>query len=389
MRIRVALSVLLLVVVGCKKEPVAVAPVDAAPPPAASSAEPPPPPVTPWCDRAACDDKCTCGEASACTAGKCVRDAAWKVEELALGAGTFACARYTNGKVQCAGKNAMAQLGRGTRTSPTAVNPPDESPASVKGVTDATRLVAGTAHACALVKDGHVWCWGTSKQGETGAGAFDESTTARVVADLDDATTLAAGYSHTCAIKKAGSVVCWGFNDRGQLGDGTKENRATPVVVQGLTGATRLALALHHSCALAAGGTVTCWGQRGGANGIAAPLPAVPKSDLLAVNQDEVCVGTGGKVSCYGPSMKKTLVPVPGFTDATYIAGGDGLFCAFKKNTSVTCGDWWAAADGAVTDKAKEARLVAVGGSFECIVAKDDTITCNEKLRPRAVIERL
>ena len=342
-------------------------------------------PVTPWCDPASCTDACTCGEASACTGGRCVRDAAWKIEEIALGRSSFGCARYTNGRVQCAGQNSLGQLGRGATTPGKRL----ESPASVTDVAGATRVVAGNAHACALAKDGRVWCWGSGENGELGSGTAQSSATPHLVAGLSDATALWAGNMHTCAIKRTGGVVCWGVNDRGQLGDGTKVNRASPVEVTGVAGATKLALASYHSCAVAKDGLVLCWGQRGAPNsGLAAPL-GVPKSDLIGASQDELCVGAAGKVSCFGPSMTKTLALVPGFTDATQLSGGDGLICALRKNGTVTCGDWWAAADGKVTDKATEAHGLAVGGAFECILGKDDLVSCNGALPTKTVIEQL
>ncbi|MDB5216617.1 MAG: regulator of chromosome condensation [Myxococcaceae bacterium] len=358
---------------------------DAAASTGAASVAAPVEPVIPRCDESTCSDKCTCGETGTCKGGHCAREPEWKIEELALGAGSFGCARYTNGRVQCAGQNALGQLGRGMRTP----NTKNQSPATVKEVADATRIVAGAAHACALAKDGRVWCWGSGANGELGSGTAEGSSTPRLVAGLADATALWAGNTHTCAIRKSGAVACWGVNDRGQLGDGTKENRSSPVEVKGVAGATRLALAFYHSCAVAKDGLVLCWGQRGApVGGVAVPL-GVPKSDQIGASQDELCVGAAGKVSCFGPSMNKTLTLVPGFTDATQLSGGDGLMCALRKNGTVTCGDWWAASDGKVTDKSADARALAVGGSFECIVGKDDHVACNAALPTKTVIEQL
>jgi hypothetical protein len=379
------LSCCFLGLLACSKKE---APSAAVPPDAAASASvvvAPAAPVIPRCE-ASCSDGCTCGETAKCTAGACVRGAEWKIEELALGAGaTFGCARYSNGRVQCAGQNASAELGHATATGKTT----KQSPALVPDVTDATHIALGDHYACALVKDGHVWCWGASEKGETGAGTFEASAPPRAVTGLSDATVLSAGNKHACAIRRGGSVVCWGLGDRGQLGDGAKANHASLVEVKDVAGATSLALATYHSCAVAKDGAVLCWGQRGGANGVPAPLAGAAKSDQLGVSQDEVCVGTAGKVSCFGPSMAKTLTVVPGFADATQIAGSEGLLCAMRKGGTVTCGDWWGASDGKVGDRAKDARLLAVGGSWECVVGKGDHITCNAAMPTKTVIEQL
>lgn len=366
-----------------KKEAPAGGPTDAAP---SASVAAPSAPAIPRCEPASCSATCTCGETATCTGGQCVRGTEWKIEELALGAGgTFGCARYANGRVQCAGQNTSAELGYASATGKTT----NHSPALVPGVTDATRITLGDHAACALTKSGKVFCWGAADKGQSGAGTFDASPAPREVTGLSDAIALAAGSKHTCAIRREGTVVCWGLDDRGQLGDGAKANRATPVEVSGVTGATSVALATYHSCALAKDGAALCWGQRGGASGVAAPIPGATKSDLLGMGQDEVCVGAAGKVSCFGPSLSKTLVAVPRFADATQLAGSDGLLCALRKNAALTCGDWWAASDGKIADRATDARLFAVGGAWECAVGKDDKITCNAALPTKPVIEQL
>jgi hypothetical protein len=380
-----SLPLLLLAQLGCSKKetpPGAAAPDAAASASAVAAAAP----VIPRCEPTSCNDSCTCGETGKCTAGACVRGAEWKMEEVALGAGgTFGCARYANGRVQCAGQNVSAELGHATPTGKTQ----KQSPALVPEVTDATRLALGDHFACALAKDGRVWCWGASEKGETGAGTFEASATPRAVAGLSDAIALSTGTKHACAIRRGGSVACWGLDDRGQLGDGTKVNHAAPVDVKDVAGVTSLALATYHTCAIAKDGAVLCWGQRGGANGVASPLAGAKKADQLGVSQDEVCVGTAGKVSCFGPSMAKTLTLVPGFADATQIVGSEGLLCALRKDATVTCGDWWGASDGKVGDRAKDARLLAVGGSWECVVGKDDRIACNAALPIKSVVEQL
>jgi alpha-tubulin suppressor-like RCC1 family protein len=40
----------------------------------------------------------------------------------------------------------------------------------------ATALTVGTSHACAILTDASVWCWGTNRFGELGDGTFDTSS---------------------------------------------------------------------------------------------------------------------------------------------------------------------------------------------------------------------
>jgi hypothetical protein len=386
----------LFLVTGCKSAPApSEGATDAAPRASAASSAPsasPTPsasaaPATSACgEGAACSAQCPCGNHATCNGGKCEREAGWKVEELALGGGTFGCARYTNGQVWCAGQNAMAQLGRGTRAPDGTVG--YEAPAQVTGVTDAVRVAAGVSSACALVKDGHVWCWGLGGNGETGSGAFDVSPTAKAIDGLTDATGLGVGGSHACAIRRGGTVVCWGFNARGQIGDETTENRAKPTPVKGVTGATALALGLQHSCAGTTGNGVMCWGARGGPMGVAVHVTDFARDDAFGASQSDTCVGRGA-VNCFGPGFHTLPKPVAGFADATQIAGNNGVLCALRKGGRVTCGDWTKSVDGKVADRRADARLVAVGGSWECTVGKSERVVCNDAHPAKAVLEQL
>ena len=53
-------------------------------------------------------------------------------------------------------------------------------------------------------------------------------------AALSRATAVSAGGGHACALLANSTVKCWGSNRRGQLGDGTHTRRLTAVAVQSL-----------------------------------------------------------------------------------------------------------------------------------------------------------
>lgn len=399
MRARSVLAGLLFLVTGCKSAPVpSEGALDAAPkataastgsvavPVTASASAAAAPAPSPCGEGATCSAQCPCGTHAACNAGRCERETGWKIEELALGGATYGCARYTNGQVFCAGQNAMAQLGRGTR----AANGTSayEAPAQVTGVTDAVSLGAGVFSACALVKDGHVWCWGLGGSGETGTGALDVSTSAKPVIGLTDAVALGVGNSHACAIRRGGTVVCWGYNDRGQVGDETTENRNTPAAVKGVTGATALALGFQHSCAGTRSAGLFCWGARGGPMGVPVRVTDFGKDDHVGAGQSDTCVGSG-TVSCFGPAFHTLPKPVLGFTDATQLVGNGSTLCALRKGGRVTCGDWTKSVDGKVADRRADSRLVAVGGSWECTVGKSERVVCNDAHPAKAALEQL
>ena len=65
---------------------------------------------------------------------------------------------------------------------------------------------------------------------------------------------------HACAILDDGTVYCWGSNGAGELGNGTTTDSSTPVQALGISGgATSLAAGNGSTCALV-GGSLYCWG---------------------------------------------------------------------------------------------------------------------------------
>ncbi len=157
----------------------------------------------------------------------------------ALAAGAYhTCALLADGSVACWGENRFGQVGDGTRTQrPTAV--------AVTGLPGPARsLVAGASFNCALLADGGVSCWGSNEMGELGVGTRavpplsgrtppPPPPQGRVETLPGRATALVAAGNHACALLEEGSVWCWGANEYGQLGDGTLEERDRPVEWQG------------------------------------------------------------------------------------------------------------------------------------------------------------
>lgn len=127
----------------------------------------------------------------------------------------------------------------------------------------ARQVVSGVSHACALLSDGGVSCWGSNSFGELGRGlaadAHGEFSPARVILPRQ-ALALAAGEFHTCALLVGGLVECWGFNAWGELGVGDWNSRDRPSSVTLASPATLLAAGADHTCVVLASGEVQCWG---------------------------------------------------------------------------------------------------------------------------------
>lgn len=176
------------------------------------------------------------------------------------------CALANDGTVRCWGANTRGELGDGThRTSRAPVSVQKETGAPLTGV---IALSAGSAHTCAVLSGGNVWCWGNASNGATGSprpadnGAVQVKTATGVLAGI---TQIAAGAQYTCAIAGQNGVWCWGNNSTGQLGDGTTTQRAVAVPVRSgattLKNATAIAVSRgSHSCVVLVTGGIMCWG---------------------------------------------------------------------------------------------------------------------------------
>lgn len=116
----------------------------------------------------------------------------------------------------------------------------DKAPKAVPGATDVTQLDAEDALACALKKDGSVVCWGNNRYGQLGDGTTtDRPSKAEPVKGLSGVAAIGTGEDHACAVLKDNSVKCWGRNNRGQLGDATLKDSGAPVVAA-MVGAEKL-----------------------------------------------------------------------------------------------------------------------------------------------------
>ncbi|MFM8601503.1 MAG: RCC1 domain-containing protein, partial [Actinomycetota bacterium] len=129
----------------------------------------------------------------------------------------YSCAVLTVDSVSCWGRNQLAQLGRGSVTPAVTA-----APAAVSIGAPVSKVAAGRAFACALTTAGAVWCWGENSAGQVGdATAGSPRLAPAQVSNLGGtAVDLVAGGAHACAVLSTGDVRCWGDNTAGQLGLG-------------------------------------------------------------------------------------------------------------------------------------------------------------------------
>jgi hypothetical protein len=167
-----------------------------------------------------------------------------------------ACALLANGAVRCWGSNVDGQLG-----SPSTPQSGSSVPVTVGGIAGAVAVTAGAYHTCALLQDSTLRCWGRNDQSQLGDGTRNRSASPVRVNGITDAVAVSGGGVHTCAVLRDGTARCWGENEFGQLGDGTTNTASDPVQVAGVTTAVGVSAGWRHACAALADGSVRCWGQ--------------------------------------------------------------------------------------------------------------------------------
>lgn len=132
----------------------------------------------------------------------------------------------------------------------------------------------GPDHACGILRDGSVSCWGSDSNGQASPPSGG------------DFTAISAGDTHTCALRSGGAIVCWGSNVSGQSG--------APFG----SGYTAISSGANHACALHQSGFVNCWGSN--SRGQATP-PL--RTDFISVSArgDNACaMRQDGMVVCWG-----------------------------------------------------------------------------------------
>jgi cysteine-rich repeat protein len=202
--------------------------------------------------------------------------------QIATGYG-HSCALLDDSSVKCWGMNFYGQLGQsdalGRGEAPGQLG--DALPPIALGPNRrAERVFAAEVRSCAVLDDGTAKCWGSNASGRLGQGHDEdlgdgagELGAALPAIDLGAGrriVQLSTGSFHACALLDDQTVKCWGSNFTGQLGLGDRENRGDnvremgdalpPVDLGSGLSVASLAIGGSHSCALFDDGRVKCWG---------------------------------------------------------------------------------------------------------------------------------
>lgn len=226
------------------------------------------------------------------------------------------CLVTTTGNIKCWGGNDFGQLGDGT------VSTFKNTPVTVANISTAKQSAIGYNHACAILQNGSVSCWGDNNNGQLGDGTQTTRLQATPVTGLAaKVTQLALSYQSTCALLETGNVQCWGSNSHGELGlaDNKIVRKITPttITIGSNLKAKRLVAGKNHLCAISQNDSVYCWGNNDfgqlGQNDTVTRYQPVLVSALsgtvqqLETGVDHTCAARSNDVYCWGSNNKGQL----------------------------------------------------------------------------------
>lgn len=263
----------------------------------------------------------------------------------------------------------------------------------------------GSYHACVVLADGRVQCWGRNVKGALGSGTTGDADAPVDVVDLSGAPLsggqhVSAGALHTCAALDGGKVMCWGDNSYGQIGDGTTVTPPGPTEVEGLVGAAdpvvRVSVRHNTSCAVHSSGRLSCWGYNGYDElGLASSGSHV---DPTTVNGVQVrAVGAGDQHQCVIDPTRQALcwgsgavgqidnsllfnpapVAIAGFANASALTVGANHACIIDDTTQqVSC--WGSDSSGQRGEGLDGFAVIDVsaGRNHTCAVLEGGGVMC-------------
>jgi alpha-tubulin suppressor-like RCC1 family protein len=249
------------------------------------------------------------------------------VRQVAVG-GDFVCVLLDGGGVKCWGEGGDGALGYGnTNDIGDNERPSSISEVDLGGV--ATQITAGFQHACAIVGNGALRCWGSSTSGQLGyanTNTIGDNEPASFAGNVNvgvPVVQVTACGDETCIVSDSGGVRCWGQNIVGNLGYpnfmGNIGDNEPPSFLGDIplgAPAAQVACGVADACALTTAGNVRCWGdnafgQLGYGNTMTigdneAPSAAGDVSlggtaDAVVVGNTNACARlTDGRVRCWG-----------------------------------------------------------------------------------------
>ena len=146
------------------------------------------------------------------------------------------------------------------RDTPLAV---DWTPGRVE-IPPTLQIATSDRHACAVTKDGRLFCWGHGDDGALGLGSIRSVSVPTEVFFPGPAwpAQVAASVTHSCVRMTDGAVSCWARkNASGELGYGDQTGVFIPTKVTFPKSVAAVATGIGSTCVLATDGSISCWGD--------------------------------------------------------------------------------------------------------------------------------
>ncbi len=303
------------------------------------------------------------------------------------------CAIFSDHSLKCWGENGNGQLGLESKAQqgddPSEI---ENLPAVFLGDGRTVQKVSlGSQFTCALLDDGSVKCWGLGNYGQLG-----QENTSQIGISLDQmknlqpiklgqkAMDISAGSAHACAVLEDRSLKCWGYNSSGQLGYnhknniGDKVNSISTLVSVNLLGQAvkSVSLGQNHTCVLLMNNKIKCWGYNAqGQLGLESKinqgddpnemenLPYVytdlryPPKNIQAGNNFTCVLLDNDSVKCWGENNQGQLGQ-----DSNLSYGPNSGDMAVLKPINFGLG--------------RTVKSLSVGGSFSCALLDNDRVKC-------------
>jgi alpha-tubulin suppressor-like RCC1 family protein len=251
----------------------------------------------------------------------------------------------------------------------------------------------GREHACVVLEDLRVACWGLNGDQQADPATFPRHVETPAIVRAEplvpaspaiEARDVACGSVHSCVVLQTGALRCWGSNASGQIGDGTTTSRGNPTAPASadLAFDARSFVEVdswgEHSCALDSTGEVWCWGRGTSGETGAGPsgtpdtrarrvgLPG-PAVEVVASAFSSCARLVDGRVFCWGSNAEGVLgrsesssgpfgpgAIASGPAAARRLVGGGSSFCVIDASRELWC--WGRNAQGQLAPPATVTR---------------------------------
>ena len=266
----------------------------------------------------------------------------------------------------------------------------------IGGIKEVVAVSTGGEHACAILANDTVVCWGQNSYGQLG---YDDSINhgslmnhmgsnlAAVNLGLGrTAKAIATGYDHTCALLDDNTVKCWGSNDAGQLGYGDITTRGTTdgdmaalAAIDLGTGRTAIAIAAGstYTCAILDNKRVKCWGYNStGELGLGDVSDHGTQPDQMGDYLPYVDLGSGHTAKLIRTGSAHTCVLLDDDTVKCWGYNGDGNLGLGDSNNRGDIPEEMGDNLPNLDFGTRRVQTIAVGADSACALFDSGAVTC-------------